>query len=139
MTLYVYPPVTVAPAVGAATEAKQDVIIAALAAPVPVSRSLANAPYTRAYSSSNLPASPTWTQIVASTAAKATKIEIFDSSGEFLELAVGGAGSEVVQLVVFPGGNGSVEIMIPINSRVSLRPLVASAITVGDLAVNFYT
>jgi hypothetical protein len=76
---------------------------------------------------------------VASTTAKATKLEIFDSSGEFLELAVGAAASEVVQFTIFPGGNGTVEILIPINSRVSIRPLAAVAVTVGTLAINFYT
>lgn len=121
------------------TNTKLDSVISALATPVAVSRTLANAPYTRAYSTSNLVASPTWTQIVASTTAKSTKIEIFDSSGEFLELAVGGAGSEITQLVIFPGGNGPVELLIPINSRVSLRPLAASAISVGNIAINFYT
>lgn len=79
-----------------------------------------------------------YTQLTASTSAAVNKIEIFDSSGEALILAVGGAGSEVDQLYIFPGGNGAVDLAIPASSRISVKAKTATA-SVGFLAINLYS
>ena len=79
-----------------------------------------------------------YTQLIASTSATANKIEIFDSSGEAMILAVGGAGSEVDQLYIFPGGNGPVDLLIPSGSRISVKAKTATASS-GFLAVNLYS
>ena len=79
-----------------------------------------------------------YTQLTASTSAAVNKIEIFDSSGEALILAVGGAGSEVDQLYIFPGGNGPVDLYIPASSRISVKAKTATASS-GFLAINLYS
>jgi hypothetical protein len=79
-----------------------------------------------------------YVQLTASTAAIVNKIEIFDSSGQALILAVGAAASEVDQLYIFPGGNGAVELAIPASSRISVKAKTATA-SVGFLAINLYS
>lgn len=79
-----------------------------------------------------------WVQLVASTVADVNKIEIFDSSGELLILAVGAAGSEIEQLLIFPGGNGPIDLYIPYGSRISIRAKSTTANT-GFLAINLYS
>jgi hypothetical protein len=79
-----------------------------------------------------------YVELIASTSAAVTKLEIFDSSGEAMILAVGAAASEVDQLYVFPGGNGPVELNIPASSRISIKAKTATAST-GFLAINLYS
>lgn len=88
------------------------------------------------YASSNVTTSA-YVQLVASTSAAASKVEIFDSSGECMILAVGGAGSEVDQLYIFPGGNGPVSLTIPAASRISVKAKTGTA-SEGYLAINLY-
>lgn len=76
-----------------------------------------------------------WVQLVASTAREATAIEIFDSSGQTLKLGVGGSGSEVTLVTVFPGGNGFIPVDIPQGSRVSIRAITGTANT-GELDLD---
>jgi hypothetical protein len=88
------------------------------------------------YSLSNV-TTAAYTQLVASTSAIVSRIEIFDSSGEVMILAVGGAGAEVDQLYIFPGGNGVLDLAIPASSRISVKAKTATAIE-GYLAINLY-
>lgn len=90
----------------------------------------------RIYSSSNV-TTTTWAQIVASLPDVVSTIEIFDSSAQTLEIGVGPVGSEVVYLIVFPGGNGPVRLNIRPGASVSIKALSANA-TAGELDVNFY-
>lgn len=78
-----------------------------------------------------------YVQLVASTAAAVSEIEIFDSSGQTLVLALGPAASEVNKVIIFPGGNGRIPLKIPASTRVSVKALSANA-TVGELDINFY-
>lgn len=79
-----------------------------------------------------------YVQLTASTAAVTNKLEIFDSSGEVMILAVGAAASEVDQLYIFPGGNGPVDLTIASGSRISIKAKTATA-SVGLIAVNLYS
>lgn len=88
------------------------------------------------YASSNV-TTAAYVQLTASTSATVSRIEIFDSSGETMILAVGGAGSEVDQLYIFPGGNGSVDLAIPASSRISIKGKTGTA-SEGYLAINLY-
>ncbi len=76
-----------------------------------------------------------YTQLVASTSAEINSIEIFDSSGEELVLAIGAAASEVNTLYVFPGGNGRVELAIAAGSRISIKA-ISAATSSGTLLIN---
>lgn len=76
-----------------------------------------------------------YVQLVASTTAKTNSVRIFDSSGQGMILAVGGAGVEVDQIYVPPGGD-TFNLTIPASSRVSYKALTANA-TTGYLIINF--
>jgi hypothetical protein len=78
-----------------------------------------------------------YTQVVASTAVVIREVEIFDSSGQSLVLAVGAAASEVDQIYIFPGGNGRIPLSIAGGSRVSIKAVSGSA-TSGESLINFY-
>jgi hypothetical protein len=79
-----------------------------------------------------------YVQLIGSTSAEIKKLQIFDSSGETLKLAVGAAASEVDQIYIFPGGNGDVELSIAAGSRISVRAVSANA-TSGELIINCFS
>lgn len=69
-----------------------------------------------------------WVELIASTAAAAKGLCLFDSSGVSLELGIGAAASETRKLIVPPGGlNGFIPLAIPAGSRVSVRALGTTA------------
>ena len=78
-----------------------------------------------------------YTQLIASTSGAINAIEIFDSSGQYLVLATGGAGAEVDQLYIFPGGNGRIPFTIAASTRVSIKAVSATA-SVGVNLINYY-
>jgi hypothetical protein len=89
------------------------------------------------YSSTNV-TTGAWVQLLASIGATAIKeIEIFDSSGETLELGVGAAGSEVSNSYIVPGGNGRIPMQIAALSRLSVKAVSATANS-GELVINLY-
>lgn len=72
--------------------------------------------------------SAAWTQVIASTAALAQGLYIFDSSGVSLELGFGAALSEARRLIIPPGGlNGFIPLNIPAATRISIRALGTTA------------
>lgn len=77
----------------------------------------------------------TWQEIVAALAAAAVKLQIFDSSGELMELGIGAAAAETRKLLITPGGNGLIDVQIPAGTRLSVRAVSAAA-SVGFLAIN---
>lgn len=78
-----------------------------------------------------------YVQLIASMPAAVKEVEIFDSSGETLVLAIGGAGVEVDKVYVFPGGNGRIPLQIAASARLSVKAVSNSA-TSGELTINFY-
>lgn len=84
--------------------------------------------------------SAAYTQLVAALAGECQSVEVFDSSGVSLILAVGAAASEVDQFYIIPGGNGRVPLRIPSGSRVSVKATGTTAdYTSSELLVNFYS
>ena len=79
----------------------------------------------------------TYYELIASTSLAYSVVEIFDSSGETLKLALGAASSEIDQFIIFPGGNGRIPFNIPSGSRVSIKALSATA-SAGEIDINFY-
>jgi hypothetical protein len=79
-----------------------------------------------------------YVQLVASTAAAISYLDIFDSSGETMVFAVGAAAAEVDQFYIYPGGNGKIELTIPIASRLSVKAVSATA-SVGELDINCFS
>lgn len=89
------------------------------------------------YSSTNV-TTGAWVQLLSSVGAIAVKeIEIFDSSGETLELGVGAAASEVSKSYVFPGGNGKIPMQIAANDRLAIKAVSATANS-GEILINLY-
>lgn len=78
-----------------------------------------------------------YTQLIASTTAATKRLDLFDSSGQTLKLAVGGSGSEVDQFLIYPGGNGQLNLAIPAGSRISIKAVSANA-SVGELDLNLF-
>lgn len=90
------------------------------------------------YSSTNV-TTTAWVELLASVGASSIKeLEIFDSSGETLELGIGASGSEVSKSYVFPGGNGRIPLQIAALSRLSVKAVSATANS-GELIINLYT
>jgi len=80
-----------------------------------------------------------WVQVLAATANKTVKANIFDSSGCLIELGTGAAASEVRKLLITPGGPGMIEVQIPAATRLSVRAVntsVSGNATSGFLAIN---
>ncbi len=123
-------PATVAVNSGAVTSSTIRVV-AATDATQPVGRSYGDSVrYT--YSTAAV-TTAAWVQMIASTAAAINCMQIFDSSGQTLILGVGGAGAEVTQLIISPGGlDGCVPLRIPASSRVSLKALSATTGAIGE-------
>lgn len=94
----------------------------------------ANAPVYNIYSSTNI-TTAAYVQLVASTSNAINDIHIFDSSGQAMILATGGAGSEVDQVYVQPGGD-IYTLTIPAGTRVAYKALTANA-TTGYLIMSF--
>lgn len=92
-----------------------------------------NAPVYNSYSSVNITTSA-YVQLIASTTSATNNIHIFDSSGQAMILAIGGAGAEVDTLYVPPGGD-TYNLNIPAGSRVSYKALTANA-TSGYLLIS---
>lgn len=77
-----------------------------------------------------------YVELVASLGATVNELEIFDSSGEALILAVGAALSEVDQIYIVPGGNGKIPLQIASGARVSIKALTGNA-NLGFITINF--
>lgn len=86
------------------------------------------------YSSVNV-TTAAYVQLIASTAGTATEIFIFDSSGQTLVLAFGAAASEIDQIYIVPGGNGTVALAIPAATRISIKAVSATA-SAGEIDIN---
>jgi hypothetical protein len=112
---------------GAATSAKQDTIISELQRDC--------TPLARHDYSGGTVTTAAYTQLVASTSSSIEELEIFDSSGQTLFLAVGAAASEVDKLYIIPGGNGKIKARIAAASRISVKAVSADADT-GELTIN---
>lgn len=88
------------------------------------------------YTSTNVTTSA-YVQLIASTANTISHMEIFDSSGSTMIIAVGSIGSEVDTVYVFPGGNGLIPVAVASGSRISIKAVSATANT-GEIDINFY-
>jgi len=78
------------------------------------------------------------TQVVVSTAAATKKLQLLDTTGAFIGVYTGGAGVEVLQLIMGPGSDQTIEHAIPAATRVSLKRLDSTtAISSGIVAINF--
>lgn len=88
-------------------------------------------------SSTNIPGSASSPlEVVASLAADVQQIQSVEDIGEYIGVYTGAASSEVLKAVL-PLGGGEVKLEIPAGTRVSLRSMSTSAISLGKIALNF--
>lgn len=79
-----------------------------------------------------------WVELLSSVGLTDVKeIEIFDSSGETLQLGVGANGSEISKIYVFPGGNGRIPLQIDAGERLAVKSVSGNAIS-GEIIINLY-
>ena len=77
-------------------------------------------------------------ELIASTVTPIKKLQFADTTGRFLEIMTGAATFETRLLLLGPGSDQTIEIDIPTGTRISVRNVeVASALTVGSLAINY--
>lgn len=76
-----------------------------------------------------------YTQLIASTSGVINQLDIFDSSGQTMVLAIGAAASEVDTYYIAPGGNGKIDLAIAAGSRISVKAVSATA-SVGELTIT---
>lgn len=87
-----------------------------------------------AYASTNV-TTAAWVELSAALKQNSKHIEIFDSSGQTLELGVGPAGAESRVLIVVPGGNGHIPLDLPKGKRLAIKAISANA-TSGEINLN---
>lgn len=89
-------------------------------------------------SSTNIPASAsTPLTVVASLAANVKKIQILDTTGSFIGLYADPAGTPVLKAIIGPGSDSTIELSLTAGTVLGLRNMENSAITVGNVAINF--
>jgi hypothetical protein len=78
------------------------------------------------------------TQVVATLAAAVKKIQLLDTTGAFIGVYTGAAASEVLQFVMGPGSDQTIEHSISAGTRISLKRLDSTtAVSSGIVAINF--
>lgn len=83
--------------------------------------------YRKNYSAGTVTTSA-YTEIIASTTGAINRLYIADTSGSAMILATGGAGSEVDQLYIGPGGSDApYELAIAASTRISIKALDTNA------------
>lgn len=88
------------------------------------------------YSSTNVTTSA-YVELDSALNKDVNELEIFDSSGQTLVLAIGAASGEVDTLYVVPGGNGRINCVLPAGARLSIKAVSGNA-TTGELTMNLY-
>jgi hypothetical protein len=76
-------------------------------------------------------------QLIASTSADIKQLHIFDTTGSFLVIGVGGVGVEVEEIIVGPGNDQPISVNIVSGSRISIKSREGSAPVAGNVAINF--
>ena len=93
--------------------------------------------YRNVYSTSNV-GTATYVVISASLPSNVNIIDIFDSSGQTMVIATGGAGVEVQKAYIYPGGPGQIPLAIAAGTRVVYRAVSGTAVS-GEINMTFYT
>lgn len=75
-------------------------------------------------------------ELVAATAERTRKVQIFCSGGFPAYLAFGAMGAEDDKIIIIPGGNGYIDLVIPAGTRLSAKALDDS-LSEGALIINF--
>ena len=74
-------------------------------------------------------------ELVASTSTDLREIQTIDDAGVFIGLYSGAAGALVLEAIL-PIAGGVVKVNIPSGTRLSIKHLEASAVSIGKFAAN---
>lgn len=89
-------------------------------------------------SSVNIPASGSAvTSFVSSLAADVSAIQVFDTTGSFIGLYSDPTGSPVLEAIIGPGMDGVIPVSLASATELGLRNMENSAITSGNVVINF--
>lgn len=77
-----------------------------------------------------------WVTVIAATTADIKRVQLYDTTGRFLNLALGAPASEVVECTLGPGNDSSIDVDIPSGSRISIRSAEAAPVA-GNVAINW--
>lgn len=89
-------------------------------------------------SSTNIPASAsTPLTVVASLAAAVSKMQILDTTGEYIGIYADPAGTPVLLAVSGPGSDQTIECTIPAATVIGVRNMKNATISVGEYCINF--
>lgn len=78
-----------------------------------------------------------WVEINPNLVTDVNELEIFDGSGQTMELGYGAAGAEQRALLIIQGGNGQVAQILNKTMRLAVRAVSGTANS-GELTINFY-
>lgn len=76
-------------------------------------------------------------EVIATTTNNIRQVLAFDTTGLYITLAVGGAGSEVVECIIGPGNDQIINVNIPAGSRISIRGTESTSFSAGSIAFNW--
>lgn len=77
-------------------------------------------------------------QVVVDSGLKAAYgVQWIDTSGDWIGLFTGTAGNEVLKAIIGGGLVSATPVVIPHNSRVSLRSMTTSSISNGKITISF--
>lgn len=89
-------------------------------------------------SSSNIPASASAPlSVVSSLAANVSKVQVADTTGGFIGVYSDPAGTPVLEFVIGPGSDQTIEVDLPAATEIGVRNMENSALTTGMLIMNF--
>lgn len=89
------------------------------------------------YSSTNV-TTGAWVELDSALNQSCNVIEIFDSSGNTMELGIGPAGSESsIPMYIVPGGNGRIRYRLDKGARLAVKAVNATSNS-GELVLNLY-
>lgn len=96
--------------------------------------------YTNLFSfQSNNVGTSAWVTLDPSLSHDLKELEIFSDAPNVIALAIGPAGSEATQVLIFPNGNlTKITTLFNQGMRLSIKALTGSTITTGNLAINGY-
>lgn len=133
MSLFVYPAVPIN-TTDLATETKQDLILAELSLDI---LDFMDTPVLDA-SSTNIPASATTpVTVVASLASDIKAIKINDTMGLYVGIYSDPAGTPVLEAIIGPGDDQTVQIQLASATVIGLRNMANSTIAIGELSLQF--
>lgn len=88
-------------------------------------------------SSTNIPASAsTPLTVIASLASRVRKVQAIDTTGKFVGVYADPAGTPVLQFIIGPGSDSTVEVDIPASTVLGVRNMENATITTGNLVLN---